>query len=246
MTSRLTRRRRPTLRAALGRGHLAIALLAVGLAGISGTLLGVAALRVHANHNLELIARSISYTVEAAVVFDDSPAASEALAVIAGSEEVADAKVFALDGDLLAHWQRDDTGLLAPLERQVAKALLDEPIYRPIVHQQRTVGHIELTGQGGSLLRFLLSGLFGILCCILLSTLVALHLSRRLFGDIVRGQRRPRRPPRAQFRPTRPRGTHRRAQRTGYRLQCPARRTGSLAKPPAKRKRDPGSPGQPR
>lgn len=186
MTSRLTRRRRPTLRAALGRGHLAIALLAVGLAGISGTLLGVAALRVHANHNLELIARSISYTVEAAVVFDDSPAASEALAVIAGSEEVADAKVFALDGDLLAHWQRDDTGLLAPLERQVAKALLDEPIYRPIVHQQRTVGHIELTGQGGSLLRFLLSGLFGILCCILLSTLVALHLSRRLFGDIVR------------------------------------------------------------
>ncbi|KAF4557515.1 diguanylate cyclase [Pseudomonas sp. CES] len=68
-----TRKRgvRPTLRSVLGRGHLSVALLAVGLAGISLTLLGVLALRVYANDNLHLIARSISYTVEAAVVFDD-------------------------------------------------------------------------------------------------------------------------------------------------------------------------------
>ncbi|HEK0907100.1 diguanylate cyclase [Pseudomonas sp. MH2] len=180
------RRKRPTLRSVLGRGHLGVALIAVGLVGVSLTVLGVAALRVYANHNLHLIARSISYTVEAAVVFDDSGAASEALAVIAATEEVADAKVFDSQGELLAHWQRDDTGLLAPLQRQVAKALLGEAIHLPIVRQQRTVGHIELLGQGGSLLRFLLSGLAGILFCSLLSAAVAIHLSRRLFGDIVR------------------------------------------------------------
>ncbi|WP_414154320.1 diguanylate cyclase domain-containing protein [Pseudomonas sp. BNK-43-a] len=181
-----SRRTRPTLRSVLGRGHLGVALIAVGLVGVSLTVLGVAALRVYANHNLHLIARSISYTVEAAVVFDDSGAASEALAVIAATEEVADAKVFDSQGELLAHWQRDDTGLLAPLQRQVAKALLGEAIHLPIVRQQRTVGHIELLGQGGSLLRFLLSGLAGILFCSLLSAAVAIHLSRRLFGDIVR------------------------------------------------------------
>ncbi|KAB5624497.1 diguanylate cyclase [Pseudomonas putida] len=181
-----SRRKRPTLRSVLGRGHLGVALIAVGLVGVSLTVLGVAALRVYANHNLHLIARSISYTVEAAVVFDDSGAASEALAVIAAAEEVADAKVFDSQGELLAHWQRDDTGLLAPLQRQVAKALLGEAIHLPIVRQQRTVGHIELLGQGGSLLRFLLSGLAGILFCSLLSAAVAIHLSRRLFGDIVR------------------------------------------------------------
>ncbi len=180
------RRKRPTLRSVLGRGHLGVALIAVGLVGVSLTVLGVAALRVYANHNLHLIARSISYTVEAAVVFDDSGAASEALAVIAATEEVADAKVFDSQGELLAHWQRDDTGLLAPLQRQVAKALLGEAIHLPIVRQQRAVGHIELLGQGGSLLRFLLSGLAGILFCSLLSAAVAIHLSRRLFGDIVR------------------------------------------------------------
>ena len=171
---------RPTLRSVLGRGHLSVALLAVGLAGISLTLLGVLALRVYANHNLHLIARSINYTVEAAVVFDDSAAANESLALIASREEVAEAKVFNDEGELLAHWQRADTGRLAKLEVQVATALLDEPVNLPILHQQQQVG------QGRSLLLFLLSGLAGILFCTVLSALAAQYLSRRLLSDIVR------------------------------------------------------------
>ncbi|MGA9660791.1 MAG: CHASE sensor domain-containing protein, partial [Pseudomonas alloputida] len=167
---------RPTLRSVLGRGHLSVALLAVGLAGISLTLLGVLALRVYANHNLQLIARSINYTVEAAVVFDDSAAANESLALIASTEEVAEAKVFNNEGEQLAHWQRDNTGMLAQLEVQVATALLEEPVILPIVHQNQQVGHIELAGQGRSLLLFLLSGLAGILFCTVLSALAAQYL----------------------------------------------------------------------
>ncbi|WP_110996039.1 diguanylate cyclase domain-containing protein [Pseudomonas sichuanensis] len=177
---------RPTLRAALGRGHLGIALLAAGLAGVLVTLLGVAALRVYANHNLHLIARSINYTVEAAVVFDDSAAANEALALIATTEEVAEAKVFNNDGELLAHWQRDDRTLMARLQSQVARTLLEQPINLPVQHMGQKVGHVELVGQGGSLLRFLLSGLVGILLCTVLSAVLALYLSRRLFADIIR------------------------------------------------------------
>ncbi|MCV9918820.1 diguanylate cyclase [Pseudomonas sp. BT-42-2] len=177
---------RPTLRAVLGRGHLSAALLAVGLAGVSVTLLGVLALRVYADHNLHLIARSINYTVEAAVVFDDRAAANEALVTIAGTEEVADAKVFNNDGEELAHWQREDDGVLAPLEAMVASTLLEQPINLPIMHQQQKVGHIELIGQGRSLLRFLLSGLAGVVLCTMLSALVASYLSRRLLGDIIR------------------------------------------------------------
>lgn len=183
-----TRKRgvRPTLRSVLGRGHLSVALLAVGLAGISLTLLGVLALRVYANDNLHLMARSISYTVEAAVVFDDSAAANESLALIASTEEVAEARVFNNEGEQLAHWQRSDTGVLARLETQVATALLDEPINLPITHQQQQVGRIELVGQGRSLLLFLFSGLAGILFCTVLSALAAQYLSRRLLSDIVR------------------------------------------------------------
>ena len=186
MSSPGQRMPRPTLRAVLGRGHLGIALLAAGLAGVLVTLLGVAALRVYANHNLHLIARSINYTVEAAVVFDDSPAANEALALIAEAEEVAEAKVFDNDGKLLAHWQRDDRTLMAQLQSQVARTLLEQPVNLPVQHMGQKVGHVELVGQGGSLLRFLLSGLVGILLCTVLSALLALYLSRRLFADIIR------------------------------------------------------------
>ncbi|MFQ6573037.1 diguanylate cyclase domain-containing protein [Pseudomonas sp. UM16] len=178
-------RERPTLRAVLGRRHLSVALLAVGLAGIALTVLGVLALRVYANHNLHLIARSINYTVEAAVVFNDSSAANEALAMIASTEEVADVKVFDDNEQLLARWQRSDGSLLAQMEQQVARSLLEEPIILPVLHQGQQVGRIELIGQGGSLVRFLLSGLAGIMLCTVLSAVGALYLSRRMFGDIV-------------------------------------------------------------
>ncbi|TFY88706.1 diguanylate cyclase [Pseudomonas kairouanensis] len=175
---------RPTLRAVIGRGHLILALVAVTLASVSLTLLGVLALRVYAEHNLHLIARSINYTVEAAVVFNDSAAATEALSLIASTEEVAQAEVFDANGTLLAHWTRPDTGMLSRVELELAHALLEQPISQPILHQGRTIGSIHLTGHGGSLLRFLLSGLAGILICTALSAWVALVLARRLLRGI--------------------------------------------------------------
>ncbi|AZF55026.1 Inner membrane protein YfiN [Pseudomonas sp. R4-34-07] len=175
---------RPTLGSVIGRGHLILALVAVTLASVSLTLLGVLALRVYAEHNLHLIARSINYTVEAAVVFDDSAAATEALSLIASTEEVAQAEVFDASGKLLAQWVRPNTGMLSRVELELAHALLEQPISQPILHQGQTVGSIHLTGHGGSLLRFLLSGLAGIVICTALSAWVALHLARRLLNGI--------------------------------------------------------------
>ncbi|SCZ04362.1 MULTISPECIES: diguanylate cyclase domain-containing protein [unclassified Pseudomonas] len=170
---------RPTLGSVIGRGHLIVALVAITMASVSLTLLGLLALRVYADHNLHLIARSINYTVEAAVVFDDSAAATEALALIASTEEVADAQVLNEHGRLLARWQRPQTGLLSELEVHIAKAFLEKPISLPIVHQGQNIGRIVLAGHGGSLLRFLLSGLAGIILCTAVSAWVALYLARR-------------------------------------------------------------------
>ena len=95
-------RNRRRLRSVLRRGHLSVALVAVVLASLSLTLLGILALKVYADHNLHLIARAINYTVEAAVVFEDKTAASEALALIASTEAVDEAKIYTVDGELLA------------------------------------------------------------------------------------------------------------------------------------------------
>jgi diguanylate cyclase (GGDEF)-like protein len=176
---------RPTLRSVIGRGHLVVALVAVAMASVSLTLLGILALRVYADHNLHLIARSINYTVEAAVVFNDKAAATEALALIASTEEVADAQVLDMQGRLLARWQRPETGLLSDLEMQLAKVFLEKPINMPIVHQDREIGSIVLIGHGASLMRFLLSGLVGIVLCTAISAWVALYLARRQLRGII-------------------------------------------------------------
>ncbi|WP_460155612.1 diguanylate cyclase domain-containing protein [Pseudomonas sp. S2_H10] len=180
----LTPGSRPTLHSVIGRGNLLVALVGVAMASVSLTLLGVLALRVYADHNLHLIARSISYTVEAAVVFNDKAATTEALALIASTEEVADAQVFDRHGHLLARWQRPETGWVSDLELHLAKAFLEEPMSLPIVHQGQEIGSIKLTGYGGSLMRFLLSGLVGIVLCTAISAWVALFLARRQLRGI--------------------------------------------------------------
>ena len=183
ITSRAPKNRR-RLRSVLRRGHLGVALVAVTLASASMTLLGVLALKVYADHNLHLIARSINYTVEAAVVFDDPGAATEALALIASTEAVAEARVYTADGDLLAQWQRPENGLLSRVEMLLADSLLEQPITVPILHQGREVGRVVLRGHGANMLRFLLSGLLGVVLCTALSAWSALYLSRRLLGGI--------------------------------------------------------------
>jgi len=172
--------RRRRLRSVLRRGHLGVALVAVTLASASMTLLGVLALKVYADHNLHLIARSINYTVEAAVVFDDPGAATEALALIASTEAVAEAQVYTAEGELLAQWQRPQTDLLSRVEMLLADGLLQQPISMPILHQGQEVGRVVLRGHGANMLRFLLSGLLGVLVCTALSAWSALYLSRRL------------------------------------------------------------------
>ena len=175
---------RHRLRSVLRRGHLGVALVAVTLASASMTLLGVLALKVYADHNLHLIARSINYTVEAAVVFDDRAAATEALALIASTEAVAEAQVYTADGELLAQWQRPETGLLSRVDMWLADSLLEQPITVPILHQGQEVGLVTVRGHGANMLSFLLSGLFGVMVCTALSAWSALYLSRRLLGGI--------------------------------------------------------------
>ena len=175
---------RRRLRSVLRRGHLSVALVAVVLASTSLTLLGVLALKVYADHNLHLIARAINYTVEAAVVFDDKSAASEALDLIASTEAVAEAEVYTVDGELLAHWRRPESGLLSNVEMVLADSLLKQPITVPIEHQGQHVGIVVVRGHGAHMLRFLLSGLFGVIVCTALSAWSALYLSRRLLTGI--------------------------------------------------------------
>lgn len=79
------------------------------MAGLFLTITALLALRLYADHNLKLVARAISYTAEAAVVFDDKDAAKDALEAITSREDVASASILLPGGQVLASWRRDIT-----------------------------------------------------------------------------------------------------------------------------------------
>lgn len=107
-----------SLRDVVRRAHLGMALMAMALAGSLLLLAGLVALRAHLESNLQLVARSVAYTVEAAVVFKDTEEAGQTLARMLAREGVARAVVRDAGGAVFAQWQGAEPGLRARTGRR--------------------------------------------------------------------------------------------------------------------------------
>lgn len=184
MPPQLTRKPRPTLDSVLRRAHLSVSLIAVLAAGLTLTAVALLALRVYSDQNLRLVARSMSYTVEGAVVFGDSLAAKEALALIGVNEDVDQAQVSDTAGKVLARWERGQHGTRYYIERALTGWILPDSLTFPIMRNDQAIGSIKLVPHSRSLLPFLLSGLSCLLACLVLSLAVAVRLSRRMETEI--------------------------------------------------------------
>lgn len=171
---------RPSLRRLLHHAHLRVALLAMGLTSLSLTLVSLLALSTYAGHNLQLIARSLAYTLEAAVVFNDRVAIQETLEQICKTEEIAAVAVFDATGNLLASLDTPSNSMLSSAEQSIARLLLPEIVVQPITYQGQQIGALHLRGQGTTLLRFLFFGLLGLLASLALSALGATYGSKRI------------------------------------------------------------------
>ncbi|MFB2872446.1 diguanylate cyclase domain-containing protein [Aeromonas jandaei] len=176
---------RLTLRQSLGRTHLVTAFTSACVAGILLTLTALLVMRFYADHNLELVARAISYTTEAAVVFQDEEAAGEALRAIAEREEVAEARIYLPDGKLLTSWSRTMNTPIAELEGYLAQLILPGPVREPMLRGSEKIGEVELIGHGESLLIFLIAVLLVMLICLLLSAMGALYVAGRMQVSII-------------------------------------------------------------
>ena len=171
---------RPSLRRLLHNAHLRVALLAMGLTSLSLTLVSLLALSTYAGHNLQLIARSLAYTLEAAVVFNDRAAVRDALEQICKTEEIAQVAVFDKDGELLASLDTPNNTVLNSAEQAIARLLLPDVVIQPITYQGKQIGTLHISGQGTTLLRFLIGGLLGLLASLALSALGATYGSKRI------------------------------------------------------------------
>jgi diguanylate cyclase (GGDEF)-like protein len=185
---RLAWTRRPersTLRDVVHRAHLGMALVSVALAGTLLLLAGGAALRVYLENNLQLVARSLAYTVEAAVVFRDPAEAQSALERMVRGEGVANAVVLDAQGVVFARWRKEPTLVAIRLGEGLASILKLEPAMALIQHEGQEVGRVQLQSDGQGLLRFLGTGLAALALCITISGGVGMVMSRRMLRDIV-------------------------------------------------------------
>ncbi|MFM6854150.1 MAG: diguanylate cyclase domain-containing protein, partial [Sphingopyxis sp.] len=142
---------------------------------------GAILLRGYARDTLHLAAQQASYSVEAAVLFDDAAATMDALGPIGATKGVAEIRVLRADGRLMAQWQADKAqppGLLA-------QWLCPGPASARIGPAAQPIGQVQVRGNADGLAQFITISLLGAVACLLLALTGAALVARRLRRTIV-------------------------------------------------------------
>ena len=181
---------RHSLLQTLQRAHVRVATVSMAAVAVALSLAAVFALRSYATDHLALVARSIAYTVEAAVVFNDRQAIQEQLSAIAQRESLRDAVLLDTQGRMLARYEHQPGGtttqhLPGIVGDQLAALLMPATTVAPIMARDRQIGEIRLHGNGSVFVRFLAMAFGGIVLCLLLLGLGMRVSSRRMQRDIV-------------------------------------------------------------
>jgi len=177
--------RQPLLDALLA-AHLRLGLATVIAAGLILTAVSFLTLRTYVEQNLTLVARSISYTAEAATVFGDGVAAQEALTLIAVREQLQSARIVGPRGFAFAAYHAYGNSPFDASLSQVAAWLFSPQASAPIVHDGRQYGRVIVQGNGGVYLSFLLKVLATIGLCTAAMAWGVARLSLRVEHDIVK------------------------------------------------------------
>lgn len=178
-------RPRRTLQAMLRRVHLRVVLMSVLLIGSCSIALEVVILRMYTLNNLQLVAQSIAYTLEAALVFRDHEAANVTLAEISSHNSVQEAYVFDVKQRNFARWQRAVDEPTEQVQQWLAALILPHPVVSAITHDGIKIGEIRLIADGQALFQLLLWSIGGASVCFFLSSSAAYFLSRKVGQEIV-------------------------------------------------------------
>ncbi|WP_162987175.1 CHASE sensor domain-containing protein [Sphingomonas paeninsulae] len=141
----------------LTRVHLRVTLFAVGMAGLSVLLVGFATMTAFAGENLSLIAKTASYSVAPALVFNDAAAAQEALQPLAATPGVG---LIVVEDSSLRNFvsvssPRDQSWMVAPwIQAQIVPGTRTETIMR----EGQRIGSVRVTGDASVIGRYLIAG----------------------------------------------------------------------------------------
>jgi diguanylate cyclase (GGDEF)-like protein len=169
--------RRESLVVKLRRALRGLALSTLVATCLALSVISFLTLRAYVDQNLRLVARSMAYTAQAAVVFHDSQAAQEILTLIARQEGVWQAELFDEQNQSLARYQRQDPSRLKAALNQLASAVIGHTISADIEHEKVVVGRIGVVGDFTVYLWFFLEILLTMALCFALIAFMGARLS---------------------------------------------------------------------
>ncbi len=172
-----------SLHAVIKRAHLRMAFMAISLAGVLLLLVGIAVLRLHLLNNLHLISRSLAYTVEASLVFEDRGEAIRVMDQLLKNEDVAYGEVFNAQGQVFVGWTSSQSSL-HNIGESLAFVFSIKPVEAPIKQAGQQLGRVVLHSDGTGLVRFLGWGLLVLILCVGISGYLGMRQSRRMLTDI--------------------------------------------------------------
>ena len=175
----------PTLRDLLAKVHLRLILFAVALATASLLVSGVLVIRGYAQRNLDLIAHTVAYTVEPAVVFGDPDAVREGMVTVGAVGGVDRVEVSDASGQLLAHWEHPHSDFHSYVESLTNRILWPNPSREQIERAGKPIAEVRVYGNSEGVLRYALSGGIIALCCLGLTVIATRILAQRLQQDVI-------------------------------------------------------------
>ncbi|AXU93926.1 MAG TPA: diguanylate cyclase [Erwinia persicina] len=178
---------RPSFRKMLARISVISAVTTMIVAWLFISATSMLSFRQYADKNLQLLAYTVSHSLEAAVVFGDGNAAMETLVELGKQGQFSSAIVADSKGKVLAHWGQDNEHSLRadPLARLVSGWLFPKPVQQPILHNGAEIGTITLTGEDATVTDFVYRSLSVLTLCLLLASVVAFLLTRHLFSGLI-------------------------------------------------------------
>jgi diguanylate cyclase (GGDEF)-like protein len=180
----MSQARQPLLQA-LRAAHVRLGLVAVVAAGLVLTVVSLLTLRTYVEQNLQLIARSIAYSAEPAMVFEDAASAAEIVTLIAAQEGLLSAEIVRRGGSTLARYVRDGKTPVDATLARVGSLLFPLRATAPVTHQNAEFGHVTVQGNGGDYLLYLLKVVAAVASCMAAIGWWVSRLSRRMESDIV-------------------------------------------------------------
>ncbi|XID75765.1 diguanylate cyclase domain-containing protein [Alkanindiges sp. WGS2144] len=178
-------KRQPSLQRLFRNTHLLVLLVTLL---ISGTLLSIVSffsLDDYAKRNLQLIASSVSFRVEAGVVFDDRAAIQETINQLAYRNEFREIKVLDNTGQTIAELKHHYNDSFEPLRVWFNQWIFSEPVTVPITHNDQTIGTVWLMGNAEGIFSFLGKVLLGLLGCLIITVICVSYCSLRTHNYIL-------------------------------------------------------------